>query len=264
MARSMGITSPLDGNPSEVIGGLRVGVTPLEMADAYATLANGGNHVPATIINTIKFPDGSSRNFGNPTPTRVFPYDEAYEGTSILKQVVTSGTGTSANYGCPVAGKTGTANNLENAWFVGYSPRMSTAVWVGYPQGNIPMNDGFGGALAAPIWNEYMHAASSGYCGDWRPPEVPFEGKPFFGPFATTGQPVAPSPSATSTTAANTSTTPSGGSGVSTGTSTNQYHNPTLYSHPPQSGSGTNGTPPPAHNPPGGGGGNGGGNGQGH
>ena len=265
-ARAMGITSPLDGNPAEVIGGLRVGVTPLEMADAYATLANGGLHFPATIINTIKFPDGSARNFGNATGTRVFPYDEAYEGTSVLKQVVTSGTGTSANYGCPVAGKTGTANNLENAWFVGYSPRMATAVWVGYPQGNIPMNDGFGGALAAPIWNQYMKDASSGYCGDWRPPEVPFQGKPFFGPFAATGQPVT-TPKTTAPISSSTSTTPSGGAGVGTGTSTNQYHNPTLYQHPPQSGSGTNGTPPPAHNPPSGGGGaggNGGNGGNGH
>ncbi|MFZ1997629.1 MAG: transglycosylase domain-containing protein [Solirubrobacteraceae bacterium] len=250
-ARSMGITSPLDGNPAEVIGGLRVGVTPLEMADAYATLANGGSHVPATIIDRVVFPDGSSRNFGNATPTRVFPYDEAYEGTSILKQVVTSGTGTAANYGCPVAGKTGTANNLENAWFVGYSPRMATAVWVGYPQGNIPMNDGFGGTLAAPIWNEYMHYGSSGYCGDWRPPDVPFAGTAFFGPFASTGQATtAPSTSAGSSSSA-TSTTPSGGTGVGTGTATTPYHNPTLYSHPPQPGSGTNSTPPPAHTQPG-------------
>ena len=263
-ARSMGITSPLDGNPAEVIGGLRVGVTPLEMADSYATLANGGTHFPATIINTIKFPDGSSRDFGNGSGTRVFPYDEAYEGTSVLKQVVTSGTGTSANYGCPVAGKTGTANNLENAWFVGYSPRMATAVWVGYPQGNFPMNDGFGGTLAAPIWNQYMKDASSGYCGDWNPPAIPFQGKPFFGPFATTGQPVAPPKStAPATTSSSTSTTPNGGAGVGTGTSTNQYNNPTLYQHPPQSGSGTNGTPPPAHDNGNGNGGNGG-NGNSH
>jgi penicillin-binding protein 1A len=218
-ARAMGITSPLDGNPAEVIGGLRVGVTPLEMADAYATLANGGNHVPATIINRVVFPDGSARSFGNPKPDPVFPYEQAYEGTSILKQVVTSGTGTSANYGCPVAGKTGTANNLENAWFVGYSPRMSTAVWVGYPQGNIPMSDGFGGALAAPIWNEYMHSASSGYCGDWRPPTVPFQGTAFFGSFAVTGRATTTPTSATSTQTT-TGTTPSGGSGISTGTST--------------------------------------------
>ena len=136
MAHAMGITTPLDGNPAEVIGGLRIGVTPLEMADAYATLANGGSHVPTTIINKVVFPDGSFRNFGDPPHTQVFTDGEAYEATSVLKQVITSGTGTAANYGCPAAGKTGTANNLENAWFVGYTPRMSTAVWVGYPQGN--------------------------------------------------------------------------------------------------------------------------------
>ncbi|MFZ0089122.1 MAG: transglycosylase domain-containing protein [Solirubrobacteraceae bacterium] len=186
-ARAMGITSPLDGNPAEVIGGLRTGVTPLEMADAYATLANGGTHIPATIIGKVVFPDGSSTNFGNPKRTPVFPYDEAYAGTSVLKQVVTSGTGTAANYGCPVAGKTGTANALENAWFVGYSPRMSTAVWVGYPQGNLPMADGFGGTLAAPIWHDYMASASGGYCGNWSPPNPPFHGTAFFGHFSTSG-----------------------------------------------------------------------------
>jgi penicillin-binding protein 1A len=251
-AHAMGVTSPLDGNPAEVIGGLRVGVTPLEMADAYATLANGGLHVPATVIDKVDFPDGSSRDFGNPKLDRVFPYDEAYEGTSVLKQVVTSGTGTSANYGCPVAGKTGTANNLENAWFVGYSPRMSTAVWVGYPQGNIPMADGFGGTLAAPIWNEYMKDASSGYCGDWTPPTEPFEGTAFFGPFAVTGKAAtAPSSANTATTGSSTSTTPTGGGGVGSGTSTTQYHNPTLYANPPQSGSGTTQSPsPPASGAP--------------
>jgi penicillin-binding protein 1A len=259
-AHAMGITSPLDGNPAEVIGGLRIGVTPLEMADAYATLANGGTHVPATIIDKVVFPDGSSRDFGNPKPTRVFPYDEAYEGTSVLKQVVTSGTGTSANYGCPVAGKTGTANNLENAWFVGYSPRMATAVWVGYPQGNLPMNDGFGGTLAAPIWNQYMKDASSGYCGDWTPPEVPFDGKPFFGPFAVTGQPVT-TPSTGSQPKTKTTTSPSGGTGLGTGTgtTTNQTNNPTLFAQPPQPGAANPTTPPPAHNPPTGGGTGGGG-----
>ena len=132
------------------------GVTPLEMADAYSTLANGGSHVPATIINKVVFPDGSVDNLGNPAHKRVFTDGEAYAATSVLKGVITSGTGTAAGYGCPAAGKTGTANNLANAWFVGYTPRMSTAVWVGYPQGNIPMANGFGGTLAAPIWHDYM------------------------------------------------------------------------------------------------------------
>jgi penicillin-binding protein 1A len=243
-AHSMGVTSQLDANPAEVIGGLRIGVTPLEMADAYATLANGGSHVPATIINKVVFPDGSSDDFGNPKPTTVFPYDEAYEGTSVLKQVVTSGTGTPANYGCPVAGKTGTANNLENAWFVGYSPRMSTAVWVGYPQGNLPMANGFGGALAAPIWHQYMQSASSGYCGNWTPPTTPFQGTAFFGPFADSGAPS----TVPNTSQSQTSTTPgastNGGAGVgTTGTGTNPQNNPTLFAQPPQPGAGQTTTP---------------------
>jgi penicillin-binding protein 1A len=213
-AHAMGINSPLDGNPSEVIGGLRVGVTPLEMADAYTTLANGGIHIPTTIIDKVVFPDGSIRNFGNPPQTRVFPYDEAYEGTSVLKQVVTSGTGTQANYDCPVAGKTGTANNYENAWFVGYSPRMATAVWVGYPQGDIPMADGFGGTLAAPIWHDYMETASGGYCGDWKAPTEPFQGSAFFGHFADAGPPVTPASTKPTTPGKKSKSATSGGAGV--------------------------------------------------
>ncbi|MGH2858133.1 MAG: transglycosylase domain-containing protein [Solirubrobacteraceae bacterium] len=213
IAHAMGITSPLDANPAEVIGGLKIGVTPLEMADAYATLANGGIHIPPTIINKVVFPDGSKRDFGHPKGTRVFPYDEAYEATSVLKQVITSGTGTKANYGCPAGGKTGTANALANAWFVGYTPRMSTAVWVGYPQGNLPMNDGYGGDLAAPIWHDYMQSASGNYCGDWVPPAVPFQGTAFLGPHS-----VAPNSSPPPGKSKN--TTGTGGAGVGTGTAT--------------------------------------------
>jgi penicillin-binding protein 1A len=183
----MGVTSHLDAIPAEAIGGLRIGVTPLEMADAYATLANGGSHVQATIINKVVFPDGSVDNLGDTPPKRVFPDGEAYAATQVLKQVITSGTGTAAGYGCPAAGKTGTANNLENAWFVGYTPRMSTAVWVGYAQGNIPMADGFGGALAAPIWHDYMQEASGGYCGNFPQPTNPFQGTAFFGKYSVTG-----------------------------------------------------------------------------
>jgi penicillin-binding protein 1A len=246
-AQAMGINSPLDGNPAEVIGGLRVGVTPLEMADAYATLANGGTHIPTTIIGKVVFPDGSVRNFGNPPQTRVFPYDEAYEGTSVLKQVVTSGTGTAANYGCPVAGKTGTANNLENAWFVGYSPRMATAVWVGYPQGNIPMADGFGGTLAAPIWHDYMETASSGYCGNWPAPSQPFQGTAFFGHFSDAGPPVAPTtPGQPSTARKNGKGATTGGAGIGTGTTgtgTGTTNGTPTPPPPPQPGAGTTSAP---------------------
>jgi penicillin-binding protein 1A len=222
-AYAMGITSHLDGLPAEAIGGLRIGVTPLEMADAYGTLANSGSHIPPTIINKVVFPDGSARNFGDPTHTRVFTDGEAYAATTVLKGVITSGTGTAAGYGCPAAGKTGTAENYENAWFVGYTPRMSTAVWVGYPQGNIPMVNGFGGTLAAPIWHDYMQAASGGYCGDFPSPTTPFQGSPYFGQYARTG---------------GSNTLPGSGSGGASAnghTSTNPYNNPALYAQPPAS-----------------------------
>ena len=173
-----------------MIGGLTVGVTPLEMADAYATLANGGYHIPPTIIDHVVFPDGSVDNsLGDPPKTQVFSYGETYAAIQVLKGVITSGTGTAANYGCPAAGKTGTAENLDNAWFVGFTPKLSTAVWVGYPQGNIPMADGFGGTLAAPIWHDFMEQASDGYCGDWSRRRCPVDGTEFFGPHAATGNP---------------------------------------------------------------------------
>jgi penicillin-binding protein 1A len=257
-AYAMGVTTHLDSLPAEAIGGLTTGVTPLEMADAYSTLANGGTHVSATIINKVVFPDGSVDDFGNVKKTSVFTPGEAYEGTQVLKGVITSGTGTAAGYGCPAAGKTGTANNLSNAWFVGYTPRMATAVWVGYPQGNsIPMADGFGGTLAAPIWHDYMQTASSGYCGDFPKPAVPFQGTAYFGHYAVTGGSGTVTPGST----VNGTTTTGGAAipGQSSTTSTNAYNNKTLYAHPPQTGGGNGANGGGGGAGGGGGGGNGGG-----
>ena len=83
----------------------------------------------------------------------------------ILQAVITSGTGTRANIGVPAAGKTGTSQNYGNAWFVGYTPALSTAVWVGYPEGNVPMlgihgvRAVAGGTIPARIWHDFMAAA---------------------------------------------------------------------------------------------------------
>ena len=247
-AHAMGITSELTGNPAEVIGGLADCCTMLEMADAYATLANGGSHISPTIIDHVVYPDGKVLDLGNPPSTRVFTDGEAYEGTQVLKTVIQSGTGTAANYGCPAAGKTGTAENLDNAWFVGYSPKISTAVWVGYPQGNIPMSDGFGGTLAAPIWHDFMVAASNGYCGNFPQPTDPFTGTAFTGPHSAAKLPSTPNKAGQT------------GQGA--------YNNPTLYAQPPtqqapqgptttvQSGGAS---PPAGGGTPAGGGGGGGG-----
>jgi penicillin-binding protein 1A len=241
MARAMGITSNLNGNPAEVIGGLTYGVTPLEMADAYSTLASGGVHVPVHAVSKIVYPNGRTVNFAEPHK-RVFSDGEAYAATKVLEQVILQGTGTAANYGCPAAGKTGTAENLANAWFVGYTPKLTTAVWVGYPQGNIGMPNGFGGTLAAPIWHDFMHAASGGYCGNFALPAVPWQGSAFKGPHSVARtQPTHTVP---------TGTVPPPGSST----------NPQLFSSPPQGPppAVVPGAPPPKHNngkPPNSGGG---------
>jgi penicillin-binding protein 1A len=245
-AYAMGITTHLDAYPAEAIGGLRIGVSPLEMADAYSTLANGGSHVPATIIDHIVFPNGSVMNLGTPPQTRVFTDGETAAATNVLKGVIQSGTGTAANYGCPAAGKTGTAENLENAWFVGYTPKLATAVWVGYPNANIPMANGFGGTLAAPIWHDYMLRASNGFCGDFPTPTTPWHGTAFVGNHSTTGN-------------ANV--------GLNNNPNSNQTYNPQLQQQPVQVPGGTAQTTPSGGGtlpPPGFGTGQGQGQGHGH
>ncbi len=208
IARAMGITSPLNDDPAEVLGALTYGTTPLQMADAYATIADGGVHHRATIINKIVFPNGRTLNFGSSKGQRVFPSNQAYAATQVLKGVLTApgATGAGLSWGCPAAGKTGTAENLANAWFVGYTPQLSTGVWVGYPQGNYPIADGFGGHYAGPIWKDYMQSASDGYCSDWSAPPVPFEGTAFQGPNSSSGP--ASSSSATTTGETTGQTTP--------------------------------------------------------
>jgi penicillin-binding protein 1A len=254
-ARAMGIPGYLlNGNPAEVIGGLKQGVTTLQMADAYATLADRGSHVPPTILTKVVFPNGKVDHLGNPAHTQVFTDGQAYAATQVLKGVIAQGTGTAANYGCPAAGKTGTAENLANAWFVGYTPKLSTAVWVGYPGGNVPMANGFGGTLAAPIWHDFMQVASDGYCGDFPGPSHPFYGTQFTGGH-TTGAPQSNAGSGSNGYGYRRS--PGYGYGYSPGYGNSQgngygyggspgyggngYNNPTLYSQPPQSAGGVSG-----------------------
>jgi penicillin-binding protein 1A len=187
-AHDLGIRSPLDGWAAESIGGLRVGVSPLEMANAYATFASGGVYRPATAITRVEFQDGEEEVFEEPEGERVLDEGIAYEITRILKTVVTSGTGTSAGYGCPAAGKTGTTDDYTDAWFAGYTPRMSAAVWVGYPDARTSMGSGaFGGTYAAPIWNDFMSTAAGGYCGDFAQPDSLPELSAFYGEHAVSG-----------------------------------------------------------------------------
>jgi len=174
MAEKLGITSPLDGIPAEGIGGLRIGVTPLEQADAYATFADGGVHHSATAIAKVVFPNGKTDVPDAGTATRAISDGIAYEVTDILKGVLTQGTGAGyTSFGCPAAGKTGTTEGESDAWFVGYTPQLSTAVWVGHPLSRALT--GYGGPTAGPIWRTYMEAAHGSYCGDFPQPSTPFQ-----------------------------------------------------------------------------------------
>jgi len=170
-AKLLGITTKLDCYPAEGLGGLRLGVTPLEMASAYATLAAGGIRHRPTAIAKVVFPDGKSENLAKSKGKRVLTDGEAYEVTRILEMNVQSGTGTAANYGCPAAGKTGTTDEGKDAWFVGYTPHLSTAVWVGYPDAGIAMPGAQGGTYAAPVWHAFMAPAAGDDCDSFPLPE---------------------------------------------------------------------------------------------
>jgi penicillin-binding protein 1A len=163
-AHSMGIEAPLQSVPAEAIGGLAYGVTPLEQADGYATLANGGVHHDPTAISKVEFPDGKVDEIESEEGERVLTPGQAYDVTNVLKGVITSGTGAGyTNLPCTeVAGKTGTSEEESDAWFVGYTPDFSTAVWVGHPQSR--ETTGFGGPTAGPIWRDYMEAATAAEC----------------------------------------------------------------------------------------------------
>jgi penicillin-binding protein 1A len=169
-AQQMGIEAPLESVPAEAIGGLSTGVTPLEMADAYATLANGGVHHEPTAIGRVEFPSGKVDEPEADSGDRVLSEGEAYDVTRILEGVITEGTGAGyTSIGCSAeAGKTGTSEELSDAWFVGYTPKYSTAVWVGHPQSREAT--GFGGPTAGPIWRSFMEAANAGECGEFAEP----------------------------------------------------------------------------------------------
>jgi penicillin-binding protein 1A len=190
-ARDMGIRTHLDAYPSEGLGGLKLGVSPLEMANAYATIADGGYRNRVTAVRKVCFPSQSGKfdcQESRPHRKKVFEDGVTYEATKILKANVQSGTGTAAQIGCPAAGKTGTTDDFTDAWFVGFTPRLSTAVWVGHATDRRTLGPGSaGGVVAAPIWGEYMKTAKGRYCGDFPQPQTPFESSPFFGKYATTG-----------------------------------------------------------------------------
>jgi penicillin-binding protein 1A len=170
-AEQMGIRTPLSTNPAMVLGGLRRGVTTLETADAYLTMASGGKRVTGSLAayegGPVAFTEvkGGGIHDENETSTeRVIPEGVAEQTRQILQTVVTAGTGRAAQIGEFAAGKTGTTENYQDAWFVGFTDTLTVAVWVGYPTGGKAMEIEFhgdpvaGGTYPAEIWREFMLA----------------------------------------------------------------------------------------------------------
>ena len=191
-AYDLGIRTHLNAYPAEGLGGLRIGVSPLEQTNAYATIASAGIRHRPIAIRKVVFPDGRTDNLGKPRGVRAFKDGTTYKATQILQKNIQEGTGTAADVGCPAGGKTGTTDSFSDAWFVGFTPRLTTGVWVGYPNQRVSMTNVHGievagGTFPARIWHDYMETAKGSYCGDFPQPKTPFKAAPFFGKYASTG-----------------------------------------------------------------------------
>ncbi len=175
LAHRMGITTPISTNPAMTIGGLKTGVTPIDMAHAYETIAHGGERVSGTLaeanapvgIEAVQEGGGagSRTELDHIRLRRVLPEGIASTETGMLETVLEYGTARSAALGQFAAGKTGTTSNYGDAWFVGWDHRYTVAVWVGFPNSLVPMLTEFdggpvlGGTFPALIWHDFMVSA---------------------------------------------------------------------------------------------------------
>jgi penicillin-binding protein 1A len=174
----MGITTPISTNPAMTIGGLSIGVTPLDMAHAYETIAHGGQRVSGTLAEddapvgiqevvspSSPLPDGSHRDVNHVRTKPVLPPGVAATETEMLETVLQYGTAKAAALGEFAAGKTGTTSNYVDAWFIGWNHKYTVAVWVGYPEGAKAMSTDYdggpvlGGTFPALIWHNFMTSA---------------------------------------------------------------------------------------------------------
>jgi penicillin-binding protein 1A len=175
MAYRLGVASSLKSKEGAYVPSLglgSIGVSPLDMASAYATIAAGGIYSKPMAIRKVELPelDGDGwavdkdANWGKPERQRVIADWVAAEVTEVLEMNIQSGTGVGANIGRTAGGKTGTTENHADAWFCGITPTLSGTVWVGYPQAEIPMTSVHGisvagGTFPAQIWRLFMEEA---------------------------------------------------------------------------------------------------------
>jgi penicillin-binding protein 1A len=182
MAHKLGITSSLDPVVSIALGTQNVSV--LEMADAYLTFSQQGVQVKPRLVEKVSLADGTVLADARPVRTRVLERAQADVVNYALKQVVENGTGGGARFGKPVAGKTGTTEKYGDAWFVGYTPKLVAAVWMGFPSGQSKSLLGVhgvpkvnGGSLPATIFSRFMAAVARNVdSGDFAKP-ASFPGK---------------------------------------------------------------------------------------
>ena len=181
MAKDLGIQTPLAPHASITLGTQDVSV--LEMADAYLTFANRGVRALPHVVSQVTDANGHVIESFRPERSRVLDRSQADVVNFVLRQVVEHGTGTGAQFGRPAAGKTGTTQDYGDAWFIGYTPRLTAAVWMGYPEGqsramlNVHGKKVNGGSFPATIFKRFMTAATKDVdTGDF-PAVTKFPGK---------------------------------------------------------------------------------------
>ena len=166
VARAAGISTDLQPFPSIALGAQEV--SPLDMASAYGTFAAEGIHVDPILVTAIETHDGINIYQAVPVVTEALSREVAQTLTGALTEAVKRGTGQQAKIGRPIAGKTGTSQDHHDAWFVGYTPELAAAVWVGFPEGQITMEPPTtpytitGGSWPAQIWSRFASGALAG------------------------------------------------------------------------------------------------------
>jgi penicillin-binding protein 1A len=173
LGKDLGLSTPIPSYPSIFLGAAEV--VPVELVAAYASFGNGGYRVQPHLITRVEDDNGAVLWQAPATRERVLDDGVAYLTLSMLRDVVDHGTGTAARragYYGPAAGKTGTTNEGKDAWFVGLTPDLVTGVWLGFDRPATILPNASGGALAAPVWGDFMARAyrdrePEGY---WAPP----------------------------------------------------------------------------------------------
>jgi penicillin-binding protein 1A len=161
VARRLGVESPLHENLSIALG--TSDLTLLELTSAYGTLANQGSWVRPTAVRYVLDSQRKLLEENVPQGKQVLSPEVAYVMTHMLKGTIERGTGVAARaLGRPAAAKTGTTNDYSNAWFIGYTPRLVTGVWVGYDRPRSLGRDETGSRVAIPIWTAFMAEALAG------------------------------------------------------------------------------------------------------